>query len=308
MELRHARYFEAVVRHGGFSAAARALRVAQPAVSQAVKDLEEEIGARLLARDTRSVRTTAAGEVFAAHARGLLERAGEAVKAARRAARGEAGWLRLGFLGSATAPFLPELVREYRRRFPAVRLTLQEMSPAQQAAAFAERRIDLALGRKLGATGSEMGLVEEKIYDDRLVLVLPAGHARAAADAVELRALAAEPFVLFHRAGAPGLYDAALALCQRAGFAPQVVAEPEQMATVLTQVEAETGVALVPGCVRNLAAKGVVFRSVRPAGAAIPLVLVRPRAGDSPTAAAFRELLLERGPDIRRRMEAGAGN
>lgn len=306
MELRHVRYFHAVVTHGGFSAAARALRVAQPAVSQAVKDLESELGVRLLARNTRSVRKTAAGEVFAGHAVALLERAAEAAEATRRAARGEAGTLRLAFLGSATSPFLPELVREYRRRFPSVNLRLHEMTPAQQAAAFSERRIDLGFSRRFGPEGRDLGLAEERIYDDRLVLVLPVGHRLAKGEPPALRDCATEPFVVFHREGAPRLYDATLALCHRAGFVPRVVAEPEHMATLITQVEAETGLALVPGCVRNLASRAVVFRAPKPAGTAISLVLARRKDEDSPTAVAFRDLVRERLVSIRRQMEPAA--
>lgn len=298
MELRHARYFEAVARHGGFSAAARALRVAQPALSQAVKDLEAEIGARLLERDTRSVRTTAAGEIFAGHARALLERAEEAVEETRRAARGEVGTLRVGFLGSATSPFLSALVKTYRRRFPLVALHLHEMTPVQQITAFAERRIDIGFTRPAGAAGRELGLVETRLYEDRLFAVLPTAHPRAGGGALAMKTLAAEPFVLFHRAGAPGLHDAALALCQRAGFSPRVVAEPDLMATVLTLVEAELGVALVPGCVRNLRPAGVVFREVKPSGVSIPLVMARRRVEETPTCAAFAALVNESRAEI----------
>src|SRR5580700_5417749 len=99
------------------------MHVAQPALSQAVSDLEEELGLKLFMREKRRVRLTPEGSVFYAEAIQTLEQANRAIEAARRAARGEIGTLRIGFLGSATAVFLPELVRLYRSKYPGVKIT-----------------------------------------------------------------------------------------------------------------------------------------------------------------------------------------
>ena len=132
MELRHLRYFRAVAESKGFREAARRLHVVQPALSQTVSDLERELGVRLLTRNSRSVRLTSEGEVFLREANEILTHADRSVELARGAARGEIGSLSVGFLGSATSFFLPRIIREYRRRFPGVRLTLREMAPAPQ--------------------------------------------------------------------------------------------------------------------------------------------------------------------------------
>ena len=116
MELRHLRYFTAVAEHLNFSEASRRIHVAQPSISQTILDLEDELGVRLLFRDRRTVRLTAAGQTFRREALEVLRRNEQAVHLTKRASAGEIGQLRIGFFGSAVAAFLPALVQEYHRR------------------------------------------------------------------------------------------------------------------------------------------------------------------------------------------------
>ena len=109
MELRHLRYFVGVAHHLNYSEASRRLHVAQPAISQTILDLEEELGVKLLLRTKRTVQLTAAGSVFLHEAEQILNHAKEAGQIARRAARGETGSLGIGFFGTASGPFLPSL-------------------------------------------------------------------------------------------------------------------------------------------------------------------------------------------------------
>ena len=120
MELRHLRYFTAVAEHLNYSETSRRIHVAQPPISQTIIDLEEELGVRLLLRDRRTVRPTAAGETFRREALEILRRNQEAVRLTKRASLGEIGQLRIGFFGAAMAAFLPGLVQEYHRHFPDV--------------------------------------------------------------------------------------------------------------------------------------------------------------------------------------------
>src|SRR5438552_15638688 len=163
--------------------------------------------------------------------------------------------------GSATSFFLPRIIREYRRRFPGVRLTLREMVPARQIDEFRAGRLDVGFTRPIPAT-DDAWLRSECLYRDSLLAVLPKGHPASTRPVVPVKQLAAEPFVLFHRAGAPELFDAIVSLCSRAGFTPRVVNEADMMQTVMTLVEAGEGVALVPACVSKLQGSGVVFRPV----------------------------------------------
>src|SRR5260221_12754007 len=108
MELRHFRYFAAVAEHLNYSEASRRLHVAQPAISQTILDLEEEVGAQLFTRSNRKVQLTAAGAVLLAEVQGILERALGARRASQRVARGGVGVIRIGVILASTAAMLPE--------------------------------------------------------------------------------------------------------------------------------------------------------------------------------------------------------
>jgi len=117
MELRHLRYFTAVVRWKGYREASRRLHIAQPAISQTVRDLEEELGLKLFLRAKRVAQLTPEGALFYAEALRTLAQAEAAINTAKRAAKGQIGQLAIGSLGSATYAFLPELVRKYKAQF-----------------------------------------------------------------------------------------------------------------------------------------------------------------------------------------------
>src|SRR3989442_13451070 len=251
MELRHLRYFAAVAQYLNYSEASRRLHVAQPAISQTVLDLEDELGVKLLLRTKRSVQLTAAGTTFLREAEEILRRSTEAQRAAQRAARGEVGVLGIGFFGTASAPILPILVQTFRRKFPDVELQLYEMTPDQQLAAFDDGRIDLGFSRKL-PPDRRAEFEEENVYMDELGIALRPIHRLARQKVVRLKSLAGEPFVQFHRKGARTLFDEVVFVCRRAGFSPRIVNEPDFMATVLTLVESGLCVSIVPRCVASL--------------------------------------------------------
>src|SRR5438034_5932109 len=282
MELRHLRYFAAVAQYLNYSEASRRLHVAQPAISQTVLDLEDELGVKLLLRTKRSVQLTAAGATFLREAEEILRRSTEAQRAAQRAARGEVGALGIGFFGTASAPILPVLVQSFRRKFPDVELRLYELNPDQQLAAFDQGRIDLGFSRPL-PLDRRAEFEEELVYTDQLVIALPAAHSLAKQKVVRVKSLAGEPFVQFHRQGAPGLFDEVIGVCQRAGFSQRIVNEPSFMATVMTLVESGLGVSLIPRCVRSLNRRHVVIRAITPKSADIPLCVAWRRSVQNPT-------------------------
>ena len=119
MELRHLRYFQAVAEELSFSRAARRLRIAQPALSRAVQEMERELGTQLIERERKSPRLTPAGAVLLHETGVLLERLDEALRRVRRTAKGEEGELRLGYIGPPTRAFLGRLLKEYAGVFPA---------------------------------------------------------------------------------------------------------------------------------------------------------------------------------------------
>jgi DNA-binding transcriptional LysR family regulator len=302
MELRHLRYFTAVARHLNYSEAARRLHVAQPAISQTILDLEDELGIKLLLRTRRSVQLTAGGNTFLREAEDILRRADEAKRLAQRAARGEVGSLGVGFFGTAAAPILPSLVQSYRCQFPDVELQLYELNPDQQLTAFDDGRIQLGFTRPLPVERREE-FEQEVVYLDQLAIALPEKHPLAKEKVVKLKSLAGEPFVQFHRRGAPGLFDEVIACCRRAGFSPRIVSEPNFMATVMTLVESGLGVSLIPRCVRSLNRIQVAVRAIAPKSAQIPLCVVWRKSEQNPAVGAFLDALRAAIAGIKNQME-----
>ena len=301
MELRHLRYFVGVAHHLSYSEASRRLHVAQPAISQTILDLEEELGVKLLLRTKRTVQLTKAGSAFLHEAEQILTHANEAGQIARRAARGETGSLGIGFFGAASSPFLPALVQSYRRKFPDVQLQLYEMTPDQQLAAFDDGRIDLGFSRKL-PPDRRVEFGEQDVYTDELGIALSRVHRLAGQKVVRLKSLAGEPFVQFHRKGARTLFDEVIAVCRRAGFSPRIVNEPDFMATVLTLVESGLCVSIVPRCVASLR-RPLLIRSIIPKSAEIPLCVAWRKSSDNPALTAFLEILRASRPKIRKQMK-----
>src|SRR5882724_6807934 len=154
------------------------------------------------------------------------------------------------------------------------------------------------------------GLVHERLYISFPADVrfneqrLPAKHPLAKQKVVRLKSLASEPFVQFHRKGAPGLFDEVIATCRRTGFSPRIVNEPNFMATVMTLVESGLGVSLIPRCVRSLNRPHVVICPITPKSERIPLCVAWRKSANNPTLTEFLELLRAAIPSIKTQMES----
>jgi DNA-binding transcriptional LysR family regulator len=272
MELRHLRYFCAVAEERSFTLAARRLHVSQSGVSGQVRDLEQELGVALFRRNQRSVSLTPGGSAFLSEARDILDRTDRAVEIVAQAAKGSYGKLKVGLCGPATAPFLPRLIREFRKRQPGVLLSLRDLDPAHQPEALVRGEIDVGFTRGIPASfrGS---LTSEVFFRESLVAVLPKGHRLENSDAISVKDLASERFVLYARQNAPELSDAILSLCKRARFSPDIVDTPSLWQSVLTMIEAGEGVSIVPETVKHLQSRGVTFRPLRDRGCTVEVVL-----------------------------------
>jgi DNA-binding transcriptional LysR family regulator len=261
IELRHLRYFMAVAEELHFGRAAEKLGIAQPPLSQQIKSMEELIGYPLFERKPR-VRLTPVGEALLEVARRTLGQVEEGLDLARRAGRGEAGKVTVGFAASTLTTVLPEILRSFREQYPGVELRLRELSSAAQAAALADGSIDVGFLRGAVAHGTD--LISELIFREEFMTVLPPGHPLAERPQLPLGELAGEPFVHFPRAVAPTLFDQIAAACQRAGFRPRVVQEAQEWLTILGLVEAGLGVSLVPASFCRLRWGGVLYRPLCP--------------------------------------------
>jgi DNA-binding transcriptional LysR family regulator len=299
MELRYLRYFVAVAERRNFTRAAADLHVAQPAISQQIKALEDELEVILLLRNKRSVSLTAAGEIFLAEAREILARAELAKHHTRQAARGEVGSLSIACFSSATSGFLPELIQRYRAEYPAVRIRLAEMTPEQQINAFDKEEIDIGFTRPLPQARSKE-FTQDLVYQDRILVALPTSHPLANRRDLTLEKLSNEDFVLFARSEAPALVEKMMLLCADAGFVPRILSEPLMMQTVLMCVAAGVGVSLVPGCVRNFQQPGVILVPLKPTPDPIDLIMISRRSPLSPTVVAWRDLCVREFPEMKK--------
>jgi DNA-binding transcriptional LysR family regulator len=257
MELRHLRYFTAVVECKGYREASRRLHIAQPSISEAVSDLEDELGLKLFSRSHRNARVTPEGEIFYADAVCILQRAETAILTAKRAAQGKVGRLSIGFIGSATLSFLPDLIRRYKLEYPNVKLALHDLYPVELDKACDRGEIDIAITRTLSLERSK-SRQSKVLLRDPLVAVLPRSR-KLRRKEIRIADLANERFILFHRQGAPGVFDTIVGACRSQGFSPRVENEPNSMQTILSLVEAEEGVAIVPASTSNLRSNGVQF-------------------------------------------------
>lgn len=303
MELRHLRYFCAVAEHQSFTLAARHLHVSQSGVSGQVRDLEKEIGVTLLHRNSRDVSVTAEGAVFLREAREILKHSERAVELAVRAARGQFGKLTIGLCGPATAPFLPRLIRAFRKRQPGVNLSLKDIDPMHQPEALVHSEIDVGFTRSIPPEYRDL-LRSEVLFSEPLVAVLPKGHRLANEQAIHVTQLASDRFVLYSREGAPELFDAIVALCRRAKFSPNLADSPGLWQSVLTMVEAGEGVALVPACVRHLRSDGVSFHPLSDRRCRLDVVLVWRHNQPDAIRDSFLDSLRSSRPEIVRLMRA----
>jgi DNA-binding transcriptional LysR family regulator len=294
MELRHLRYFVTVAEEGHITRAAERLGIQQPPLSQQIRALESELQVQLFRRKPRGVELTQAGHVLLAEAQSILRQVEHAVGAARRTARGEAGRVGLGFTSSASFhPLVPRLIRQYREAHPLVALSLEESGTGELVNALREERLDAAFVRSpIGpAPGIAPGIAVHAVLEEAMVAALPAGHSlavRAGGKPIRLEALAADTFILYRRPLGPGLYDAIIAACQRAGYSPAIGQEAPRMLATLSLVAAGLGVTLVPDSMRRLRVHGVAYRPLDPAAELVaPLNLAYRRAENSAAAQRF---------------------
>jgi DNA-binding transcriptional LysR family regulator len=271
MELRHLRYFRAVAEELHFGRAAERLHIAQPPLSQQIRQLESELGVALLARTTRSVELTPAGKAYLERTTKILDAVNDAGDQARRIAQGVEGHLTIGCVGSATYSLLPQLVRALRQSLPAVDVSVRgEMLAPAQLTALAAGEIDLALLRPPIPLA---GVAVEVIRRDRLLVVLPAGHHLADRVELQLTDLRDEDFVSHASRGRSVMSSVLTAMCADAGFVPRVRHEVDETSTLVTLVAAGLGVAIVPDPTAALDIAGVCYRDLTPATLGVDLVV-----------------------------------
>lgn len=279
MELRHLRYFRAVAEELHFGRAAERLHIAQPPLSQQIRQLERELGVDLLIRSTRRVDLTPAGDAYLRRAVAILDAVDDAGRQAQRVADGNEGLLSIGCVGSATYSLLPRLVRALREALPDVDVSVRgEMLAPAQITALLAGEIDLAL---LRPPVEQPGVRTEILRRDQLIAALPDGHRLAQRDEVEVGDLRDEEFVAHAGHGRSVMHSLLNAVCADAGFVPRIRHDVQETSTLVTLVAAGLGVAIVPEPTAALDIAGVCYRPLRPAGLGVDLAAAY--AGKAPS-------------------------
>jgi len=263
MELRHLRYFVCVAEALSFTKAAQKLHTAQPSLSRQIKDLETELGVRLLNRTKQSVTLTDEGRRFLTDAKRLLALATETVESVRRLHSGEARSLNVGYVSNLFYDLLPKTLASFHQSFPTISVNLFDMSCGEQFHALAEGKLDLGfvgLHEPIAVRGLEF----RKIASYKTVAALPEANSLAEKTTIELRDLAPMFFIGMSETSYPGYRAWLTRACALADFVPKVLQDVDLERTMIHAVASGLGVALVPEQLKKLEHENVVFRPVNP--------------------------------------------
>lgn len=269
MELRHLRYFVAVAEELNFRRAAEAIHIAQPALSQQIKQLEAEMEVALFDRNHHKVELTEAGKAFYLRAQMILEETQRAIVDVRAVECGEAGRLMLGFISTAAIKVLPKFLTWLRAELPRAEIELKELAPGEQIEGLYHRTLDLGLFHaNLVDDLFETALVAR----DRLMVALPATNPLARCDVIDLRDVARETVILPARHATTGYFECTRAAFQAVGKMPERIYHTNLLQTGLLLVGAGLGISLVPESFQNIQVREVVYRPLATAAPTIDLI------------------------------------
>jgi DNA-binding transcriptional LysR family regulator len=297
MELRHLRYFVAVGEEQHYGRAAQRLRVAQPALSRQIQDLEEEVGFKLFDRLPRGVKINPAGKSFLEDVRRILQQVDDAAMRAGRVARGQSGMLRVGFAETASwHGVVPDSFRRFRERQPDAELQLHQAGALKQIEAVRSGRLDAGFVFNMPKTDPELDQVQVDVH--HLVLAAPKGHPLTKVKRLQLGDMVNAAFIFFPRRQNPAYYDSLMRACFRGGLkTPHIVQEAVDQATLLSLVSCGLGVGFVSAATRWRCPEAVVLLPVTNLDLAFPSSLVWRKDNVSPLLARFvadvRQLLDE---------------
>lgn len=292
MELRHLRYFLTVAETLHFTRAAERLNIGQPPLSQQIQSLERELGVTLFNRTRRSVQLTEAGERLVVRAREILGITGQLGDELGRIAQGETGELRIGF--TTTGLFVDELsapLKQYRQRYPQVRLRLNEMYTDQQIAALKNNEIDIGYVR-FSAKKTLSGVTMHLLRCDRLCAVLPDDHPLAHERSLPISALKDASFISYPAGAGAAVPESVRVMCAKAGFTPDVVQEAAEPLTHIGLVAAGIGIAILPQPIDRLKPEGVSFVPLSDEDAGLCMALILRENEASPRVSNFINLAI----------------
>lgn len=278
MELRHLRYFIGVAEQENVSRAALKLHVSQPALSRQIRDLEDELGFLLLERSAKSVRLTEAGHAFLTEARAVLQRAEDAVKAARAIATGERDELHIGYAPSLTARILPQTLRAFQAELPSVRLRLHDLSTEEMLAGLREGELQIAFVVRL-TPAMLRGLRFEELLRDLICLAVAPKHRLAGRRTVTLEEVAKEPIITYSRKDYPDAHELLATMFAGIKSKLRIVEEHDSVSSLIAAVEAGSGVAIAPESLTCTAGPRLKLIPFSPAPEPLVVGAVWPKGG-----------------------------
>jgi LysR family transcriptional regulator, benzoate and cis,cis-muconate-responsive activator of ben and cat genes len=264
MNLRALQCFIVLAEELNFSRAAERLHMAQPALSQQIRALEERLGSRLVDRGSRPLRLTEAGSYFHTEARTILERMDAASHGVRAIDAGTHGWLAIGFTRSAMYSVLPPALKAFHAAYPKVELKLFEMLTEEQADAFRDARIHVGIGRQAPAWP---GCTTRTLLDERVMAVIASDHPLSGRDELRIEELADTPLVVYPKHPAAQFPRFIASLYRDAGVTPVIAHEAYEIQTAIALVAAGLGITFVGESVAKHGRADVVYRHLSGPGA-----------------------------------------
>lgn len=262
VSIRELECFMAVAEELSFTRAAERLGLAQPPLSRHVRVLEDKLGTRLIERTNRRVALSPAGMAFYEEARLILPQLARAADVAQRVAQGQTQQLRLGFVGAVLGDRLISLLREFRRVYPSVQVSMLDLAPADQLSGIERGTLDGGFVG-LAPRSAVRGIRFVRWYRDPLRCYVPAEHPLAEVKQVGWKDLRPESWIMVARESAPAFREFVDQRCTRVGFRPRVVLESPRAQGVAVMVAAGAGITVLPESLSVLAGsalRGIPFR------------------------------------------------
>lgn len=295
IDLRHLRYFVAVVEQGSFRAAALKLHISQPPLTRQIQQLEGAAQATLLIRKPRGAELTEAGRVFYREARNILMLMDRAITHTHLTASGQVGRVDVGIFGSAVFGAIPRITRAFQNRYPRAEVALYTMGRVELLQALRERRLTVGFNRFFQR---EPDLTWERVQTERINVALDRTHPLASERVLSLAKIASAPLVLYPRAPRPSYIDHVLTLFRRRNLVPKQVLEVDDVPTAVALVASGIGLSLVPDSARSLQLPNVLYVPLdKKDHAVVDLCVIHRTDDDSALLGRFLEVVRELAPN-----------
>ncbi|BBD07535.1 LysR substrate-binding domain-containing protein [Desulfovibrio ferrophilus] len=292
MDLRQLRHFLAVAKALHFGKAAIQLHISQPPLSQSIRKLEDELGARLFERTSRSVSLTAAGKYLQEEAQAILDRTTAVAKHVEQMGQGKEGQLTIGTIGPVLEGPLPYSLRHFKEKNPHVDISLQQLTTRNQLQALLRQELDVGFVRPFNTIDSRLS--HTRYARESYVMAIPEGHPLAKNSTLSLKEIANETLLIFPRPTNTGLYDAIITCLHRAGATPKLLHTALLKHPTGALVAAGLGFSLMPESLAAIPRPGVVHLPIKDKLPIVEYHLVWTKNNSSRLVQRFVEAMLEK--------------